>query len=61
MPDKNEIKAQELYDLKLHECIDYNDLFLTVVRVPGGWLYKHNNYSPPCMVFVPWHNEFQPK
>ena len=61
MPDNDEIKAKELYDLKLHEWVYYDKLSLTIIRVPGGWLYDSSRNGYTALTFVPWNNEFQPK
>jgi len=50
---------KDIYTMKLHEKI-HIDKFLSVARVPGGWLYTTYPYldSGCCMstVFVPWHD-----
>lgn len=46
-----------LYSLKLHECAHLSE-YWTVMRVPGGWLYRSLE-DPPTLAFVPFDNEFQ--
>ena len=52
-----------IYNLKLHETLDADDanLFTTVIRVPGGWMYRSYDKGCHilCAVFVPFNNEFQ--
>jgi hypothetical protein len=45
----------ELYKMKLHECLVLFNIEEFVMRVPGGWVYSLK--SGP--VFVPFNNEFQ--
>lgn len=53
-----------LYDLGLHEilCVETNDdeLWTSVMRVPGGFIYRGFDKSKAMMsnVFVPYNNEF---
>lgn len=42
---------KSIYELKLHEVMELDDLELDILRVPGGWLYNS--------VFVPYSNEFK--
>jgi hypothetical protein len=58
----------DLYEMKLHEEITKpsNNLDITIVRVPGGWIYCSVNTDPTTgyryvitQTFVPFHNEFQ--
>ena len=46
---------KDIYKLKLHEMCKVKDL--TVMRVPGGWLY----FTPTedAIAFVPFNAEFQ--
>lgn len=53
----------KLYDMKLHERYDMSRV-LSVVRVPGGWLYQwlmENGTGGYDMAqtFVPFDTEFQ--
>lgn len=56
------MNAKELYEMKLHEEKELGE-WSYVVRVPGGWIYQTTNddYDVLSQVFIPWHNEFQPK
>ncbi len=57
--------TKDIYSLNLGEVAVAEDgfLFTTVLRVPGGWLYrsydKGNGIGGVC--FVPYDNEFQQK
>ena len=60
--------AQTIYDLQLHERVSTNNGMHSVTRVPGGWIYESwrrrlptDDYEPYACVFVPFHNEFQPR
>ena len=44
-----------IYDLKLHDSLQEKNL--TVVRVPGGWLYKPNGSPATLFAFVPYTEE----
>jgi hypothetical protein len=44
---------QDIYNLELHESADFEN-GLSVLRVPGGWIYTQNEIS----VFVPYSNEY---
>ena len=49
-----------IYDLKLHESLNTN-FGITVIRVPGGWIYDCWDYSSDSFkrgIFVPFDNEF---
>lgn len=54
---------ENIYELKLHEITIAHDafLFVTVLRVPGGWIYSSLDKSHNILssVFVPLNNEFQ--
>ena len=58
---------KSIYDLKLHEveitpeCRPQDSLFTSVMRVPGGFIYRSFDKSSNVMgcVFVPFNNEFQ--
>ena len=45
----------KIYEMQLHEVVLFNEV--RVLRVPGGWIYFHdeNRFS----TFVPFNNEFQ--
>lgn len=63
--DDQQPQSDPIYHMKLHETIiaaDARSLFTEVLRVPGGWIYQSFDKSTQVMgmVFVPWHNEFQP-
>lgn len=54
----------DIYSIKLHETIivsDRGDLFITAIRVPGGWIYNSFDKSHNIMgsAFIPYCNEFQ--
>lgn len=52
-----------IYDLDIHEEAQL-DRYNSVVRVPGGWIYKsfigteQDVFKPIGMVFVPYNNEY---
>ena len=53
----------DIYKMNLHEIIVIAEdswLHTTVMRVPGGWVYRSYDKSNQMMaaVFVPWSNEF---
>lgn len=58
-----EENQKELYWLKLHEykVFESGPTTMTVVRVPGGWIYQYVRLDQNSMwaVFVPFDNEFQ--
>jgi len=47
---------KNIYDLKLHEIVDFDDLEGGVMRVPGGWIYSLGLEDK--LIFVPHNNEF---
>jgi hypothetical protein len=53
---------KNIYELKLHKAaiVHDNNLFITALRVPGGWIYNSFDKSNSVMgsAFVPFHNEF---
>jgi hypothetical protein len=53
--------SENIYDMKLHDEISLNS-FVTIRRVPGGWLYiDFSSCSPNSSVtstFVPSNSEF---
>ena len=54
---------KNIYNLKLHQCLELDDphLYNTILRVPGGWVYRSFDKSCSMMTscFVPLNNEFQ--
>lgn len=54
----------EIYKMKLHDVFNPENLQLSIIRVPGGWIYESFNdtgmggYEGSC-VFVPYNNEFE--
>jgi len=58
------VNTTDIYDLELHDEIQI-DRYNTVMRVPGGWVYKSFtgtegvNFKAVGMVFVPTNNEFE--
>ena len=48
----------DIYNMKLHQEIKYDDLNVVVIRVAGGWIYKNTNIVE-SLTFVPYNNEFQ--
>ena len=62
------MKEKELYNLKCHELLHDVDTNhpngegqFTAFRVPGGWIYTQWKEGKHFPVFVPFHNEFQPR
>lgn len=59
--------SKTIYNLALHEilitseCDGGHSLFTTVMRVPGGWIYRSYDKSCKIMscVFVPLDREFK--
>jgi hypothetical protein len=59
MTPKFNVDAKSLYGLKLHESMSFKIIIdgstntdtISVLRVPGGWLYSSHG-------FVPFNNEF---
>ena len=63
----------DIYHMKLHERLASEDGLLEIIRVPGGWIYRHWNpitnwdfaaerYDTRYdidSVFVPLNHEFQ--
>ena len=45
--------GDDLFQMKLHDT--FNMGWYRITRVPGGWLYQHEDASP---TFVPLDNEF---
>jgi len=49
-----------IYDLNLHEV--YKEPDFSVMRVPGGWIYRFWDYINDCehlnAIFVPFDNAF---
>jgi hypothetical protein len=58
-------KAQDVYDMKLHESFWFPDCQKTVTRVPGGWIYQEWLEATETLidsgVFVPYDNDLQPR
>jgi len=57
-------EAKKLYEMELHETIKFQDNYLTVMRVIGGWIYTFHRYHahhyiPVTSIFVPFDNEQQ--
>ena len=52
------ISMKNIYTMKLHEFMEFEP-HLSVVRVPGGWIYRdgRGEYQPEN-TFVPFNNEF---
>lgn len=55
------IDPYKIYEMKLHDQINFEDKFVQVTRVPGGWLYDcyFTDNETSNAVFVPFDNEFQ--
>jgi len=51
---------KDIYKMKLHEIFilaDEESAFMTVMRVPGGWIYQfHIKQVNVSSTFVPWHD-----
>ena len=47
---------EDIYNMKLHEEIGVGDY--TILRVPGGWIYKRIWEGCISIVFVPYSTEF---
>jgi hypothetical protein len=52
------IDSEALYDLKLHEEALIRSPPMSVIRVPGGWIYTDMRMTGK--VFVPLSTEFKP-
>ena len=51
--------SKTIYDLGLHEVLLDMSSRTTIIRVPGGWIYKTWGDDLMSAVFVPWDEEFQ--
>lgn len=59
--DISKIQEEEedlLYKMELHDAIKI-DSDLWVIRVPGGWIYKHTGFHSESIAFVPFSSEYQ--
>ena len=56
-------RTPKMYKLKLHERYDYGKEGLSILRVPGGWIYSFWDYEKKDYysnrLFVPFNNDFQ--
>lgn len=67
MTHEERSNVKVFYELKLHQVFttaensNCHDLFTSVMRVPGGWIYRSFDKGNKIMaaVFVPFNNEFQ--
>ncbi len=52
-----------IYDLELNEGLDIveDQLHITIVRVPGGWIYRTLINNVTNAVFVPYCSDFKPE
>ena len=52
----------ELHTMKLHDIIYMKDQYISILRVPRGWIYTtHGDFTggyTPSSVFVPFDSEF---
>ena len=46
--------GKTIYNIKLHEWITFDDISLSIIIVPGGWIYE----SADDTTFVPYNDEF---
>ena len=55
------MKVKDIYDLELHELAQVyssgNDS-ITVMRVPGGWIYEFSRVGDWKLLFIPYNHEF---
>jgi hypothetical protein len=55
------MKEKDIYKLQLHDMITAPEF--TILRVPGGWIYRFWDFVTkelsPVGVFVPFDDEFQ--
>lgn len=49
--------VKKLLEMKIHECIEMKDQGITIVRVPGGWVYSLYLRSIFQSVFVPFSTD----
>jgi hypothetical protein len=51
---------KDAYNMKLHETrhMVIAGKEITIIRVPGGWLYIYQYMDGQTMVYVPFHDEF---
>ncbi len=50
---------KDIYDMKLHEfttLAEDGDNGLSILRVPGGWIYSIAMRDKFDSIFVPWHD-----
>jgi hypothetical protein len=65
--EKKELETINIYQMSLHDVLRTEEnkpsdmLATSVMRVPGGWIYRSFDKSHNMMssTFVPFHNEFQ--
>jgi len=61
IPKKEKTVEEKLYDLRLHDQLDNERL--TIMRVPGGWIYifpyEANGSVAIETTFVPFNQEFK--
>ena len=52
----------ELHTMKLHDILYMKDQYISILGVPGGWIYTtHGDFTggyTPSSVFVPFDSEF---
>ena len=51
---KNNSDKDNIFSLKLHQTIKLTEINVSVIRVPGGWVYEKLNK----MIFIPYCDEF---
>lgn len=54
--------VKSIYELKLHETLYPTiESSISIMRVPGGWLYYRIDSMQISSVFVPFNKEFKGK
>ena len=56
------MKKDNIYDMALHDYWQDDAMELTILRVPGGWLYLQSTRLGGLypLSFVPYDYEFEP-
>jgi len=50
-------KIEEIYEMGLHDTVFLSE-DMSILRVPGGWIYTFGIDDNVTSVFVPFSNEF---
>ena len=55
--------GKNIFDLELNEGLEVlvSRLHITIIRVPGGWIYRTLFNNATNVVFVPYCSDFKPE